>query len=64
MSRHVVDHRAGPEGGREKHYFTFDRQAAGEGVHGAARTLHQRPEGRSNAVRLRQFLRIARGRLA
>lgn len=63
MSRHLADHRAEPEGGREKHYFALDRLAAGEGSHVAARILHQRPETRAGVARLRQFLRIARGRL-
>lgn len=64
MSRHLADHRAEPEGGRMKHYFTLDRLAAGEGSHLAARMLHKRPESRTGTLRLRQFLRIARGRLA
>lgn len=63
MSRHLADHRAEPEGGREKHYFALDRRAAGEGSHAAVRTLHKRPETRVKSARLRQFLRIARGRL-
>lgn len=46
-----------------KHYFAIDRLAAGEGSHPAARMLHKRPGARPGTLRLRQFLRIARGRL-
>ncbi|PKP75843.1 MAG: hypothetical protein CVT84_01170 [Alphaproteobacteria bacterium HGW-Alphaproteobacteria-6] len=63
MSRHLADHRAEPEGGRMKHYFAIDRLTAGEGSHPAARMLHKRPGARPGTLRLRQFLRIARGRL-
>ncbi len=53
MTRHVADRRALPEGGRLKHFFRIGR--------GERLTWH-RPETPAGPRRLREFLRIARGR--
>jgi len=64
MSRHVADQRKPDQGGRLKNYLDVERGAGEEGSHPATRALHERPAGRSEAARMREFARIERGQTA
>ena len=65
MSRHPVDHRSPPEGGRTEHYLDIERRAGGEGSHPAAKALHRRPAERAKAdPRVGEYTRIEKGREA
>ncbi|MEZ5777179.1 MAG: hypothetical protein R3E44_02350 [Paracoccaceae bacterium] len=62
MSRLAVDRRAAPEGGRLKHYVEVEKTCGEEGTHPASKALYERPVKRNNAARIREFMRIERGR--
>lgn len=55
MSKHLADHRKATTGARVKHFLRLAR---------APRETWHRPRGGAGAVRVAQFLRIARGRTA
>ncbi|MDO8984007.1 hypothetical protein [Cypionkella sp.] len=58
MTKHLVDHRTASEGGRLQNFLRLERSQSAT----APRTLHQRPQTRSNAnSRLQHYLRIERG---
>lgn len=61
MSRHIVDHRKSPEGGRLKHFVELEKSHGEEGSHPASRALHERPVERDTSSKLRQYTRIERG---
>lgn len=61
MSRHIVDRRKSPEGGRLKHYVEVEKTQGEEGSHPAAKELQKRPVERNKAAKLREYLRIERG---
>ncbi len=61
MSRHIVDRRKSPEGGRLKHYVEVEKTQGEEGSHPAAKKLQQRPVERNKDAKLREYLRIERG---
>lgn len=64
MSRHVADRREPTDGGRAKHFAAVERSHGEEGDHPAAKAVHERAQTRSDAARLRQFLRIEKGEFA
>ena len=64
MSRHIADRREPDQGGRLKNYVELERSMGEPGSHPASRGLHERPASRSDAMRLREFARIERGRTA
>ncbi|MGB3317353.1 MAG: hypothetical protein WBB85_23460 [Albidovulum sp.] len=64
MSRHIVDHRKSPEGGRLKHFVQLEKAQGDEGSHPAAKALHERPVARESSAKLRQYTRIERGETA
>lgn len=69
MTKHLADHRSpsdtpSPALGRRTHFWALEKQATEDRPHAAIRTLLQRPQDRSDAGRLAQYLRIARGRTA
>jgi hypothetical protein len=55
MTRHLADHRKPTSGGRVKHFLRLAR---------TPRETWHRSRAGAGAARLRQFLRIARGRSA
>ncbi len=61
MSRHIVDHRKSPEGGRLKHFVALEKSHGEEGSHPAARALHERAVTREKSAKLREYVRIERG---
>jgi hypothetical protein len=61
MSRHIVDHRKSPEGGRLKNYIGVEKTHGAEGSNPAVKALHTRCEPRDDTARLRQYYRIERG---
>ncbi|MCR9150871.1 MAG: hypothetical protein NXH83_11900 [Rhodobacteraceae bacterium] len=65
MSRHPVDHRTPPEGGRTEHFAQVERQSGAAGSHPASRALHRRPAARgAGQSRVAAYARIERGREA
>ncbi len=64
MTRHVVDRRKSPEGGRMKHYVEVEKGQGESGTHPASKALYERPVDRNEAARVREFVRIERGRTA
>lgn len=66
MSRSVIDHgHVQRNGARAKRYSRLERITAGEAGHPAVRLLAQRRRWAGSGVtRVRQFLRILRGRQA
>jgi hypothetical protein len=61
MSRHLIDHRATPSGGRQKHFFEAEKTTGEPGSNPATKVVHTRPVAREPGNRVRAFLRIARG---
>jgi len=58
MTKHLADHRPASEGGRLHHFLRLERSQPAT----APRTLHQRPQSRSDDnARLQHYLRIERG---
>jgi hypothetical protein len=64
MSRHIVDHRKSPEGGRLKNFVELERAHGEAGSHPAAKALHERPVTRDKSSKLREYVRIERGETA
>ncbi|MDW4549026.1 hypothetical protein R5H32_06655 [Defluviimonas sp. D31] len=64
MSRHAVDRRKSPEGGRLKNYVEVEKTHGEEGTHPATKALHERTTERNNDAKLREYLRIERGHRA
>ncbi|MCV2873992.1 hypothetical protein OEZ71_16980 [Defluviimonas sp. WL0050] len=64
MSRHIVDRRKSPEGGRLKNFVEVEKTHGEEGSHPAAKALHERPVERNNSAKLREYFRIERGHTA
>lgn len=64
MARHVADKRAPSDGGRVKAFVAVERRQGAEEGHPAVKALAQREQTRGSGARVRQFLRIARGREA
>lgn len=62
MSRHIADRIKPDDGGRLKNYVKVEKVMGAEGSHPATRALHERPAGRSETARLREYARIERGR--
>ncbi|WP_343080326.1 hypothetical protein [Ostreiculturibacter nitratireducens] len=62
MSRHPVDHRDPPEGGRVEHYVDIERKSGEEGSHPASKEVSKRPVDRSKSRRTEEFVRIEKGR--
>ncbi len=61
MTKHLADHRTASEGGRLQNFLRLERSQSPT----APRTLHQRPQSRSDDnPRLQHFLRIERGEQA
>ena len=61
MSRHIVDHRKSPEGGRLKNFVELEKARGEEGTHPASKALHERPVERDKSSKLREYTRIERG---
>ncbi|MCC0063374.1 MAG: hypothetical protein H6895_04695 [Defluviimonas sp.] len=61
MNRHVADKRSRSDGGRVRNFAKVERAHAEVGSHPAARAVHERPQTRSDAARLKAFTRIERG---
>ena len=64
MSRHLIDNRAAPAGGRAKHYLDIEKHSGDDGTNASAKALHSRPAARGSDARLRNYLRIERGHTA
>ncbi|GAB4382151.1 hypothetical protein [Albidovulum sp.] len=65
MTRHVIDRRKSlPDGGRLRHFVEVERGQGETGAHPASMTLYERPKSRNEALRVREYLRIERGRTA
>ena len=64
MSRHVIDRSTAPEGGRLKHYLEVEKSRGAEGSSPAAKSVHTRPVARKSVARVREFIRIEKGRMA
>ncbi|MDI3338274.1 hypothetical protein QKW60_17830 [Defluviimonas aestuarii] len=64
MSRHIVDRRKSPEGGRLKNFVEVEKTHGEDGAHPAAKALHERPVTRNDSAKLREYLRIERGQTA
>ncbi|SPH23630.1 hypothetical protein DEA8626_02696 [Defluviimonas aquaemixtae] len=64
MSRHAVDRRKSPEGGRLKNFIEVEKNSGEEGTHPASKALSERPVKRAEAKRLREYVRIERGHKA
>ena len=64
MSRHAADRKAKSDGGRLKHFVEVEKTHGEEGSHPATKAVHERPVKRDDAARVRQFIRIERGRTA
>lgn len=64
MSRHITDHRPAADApdGRLKHFMAVEKREAGP--HPASLDLIKRGRMDENARRMREFLRIERGREA
>lgn len=63
MSRHPVDHRAAPEGGRVEHYVEIERTSGDEGSHPASKEIAKRPVERpEKSRRTKEYVRIEKGR--
>ncbi len=64
MTKHLADHRNPPKFLRRKHFWALEREPSEATPHPVIRTLAQRPQPRTDAMRLQQFLRIERGEMA
>ncbi|MDN5785782.1 hypothetical protein [Pseudorhodobacter sp.] len=64
MTKHLADHRSAPDTPRKKHFWAMGRRDESAGPHPAIRALSQRAQSRSDAPRLRHYLRIERGETA
>lgn len=60
MSRHLADHQRAQTGGRVKHFLRIARKE-GEAMW---QSLRQKPRATGDQSRLREFVRIERGRKA
>ncbi|HQY43303.1 MAG TPA: hypothetical protein PK450_03915 [Paracoccaceae bacterium] len=61
MSRHLADHRAQTDGGRQKHFYRIEKTGSDDSSDEISRNLHKRPLARSGAGRMEHYLRIERG---
>lgn len=65
MSKNPIDHDHTGDSARTARYSRLDRIRAGEAGHPKVKMIDRRMrKGRTDASRLKQFLRIERGRLA
>lgn len=64
MTKHLADHRTPSTMPRRTHFWSLEQRRDDAPVHVAIRTLSQRPQPRTDGLRLKHYLRIERGKLA
>lgn len=64
MTKHLADHRKPSDTPRRTNFWAIEKRGEKAPLHIAVRTLSQRPQPRSDGLRLQQYLRIERGILA
>jgi hypothetical protein len=61
MTKHLADHRTPSDTVRRANFWAIEQRREDAPLHKSIRSLSQRPQPRTDTIRLRHYLRIERG---